>query len=177
MGILQSKKKIDLITCGLDNSGKTTIINHLKPQKQRVDDTTPTIGYVVETFTKGKVNFKVFDMGGAKKFRDLWSHHFRDVEGVLFVIDCADKLRICLVKNELELLLENKELKGTPILFFANKMDIPGALMPPEVAEQLELAELCADRPYNIVASNALVGTGVEDGIKWLSDAVLKTDA
>ena len=109
MGLFQSKKKIDLITCGLDNSGKSTIINHLKPSKQKEEQLAPTVGYQVESFSKGvyfvlsscgaffahsffstqhrvhlfsgKVNFKVFDMGGAKKFRNLWEHYYHDVQG------------------------------------------------------------------------------------------------
>eukprot|EP00992_Anisonema_acinus_P014321 TRINITY_DN9213_c0_g1_i2.p1 TRINITY_DN9213_c0_g1~~TRINITY_DN9213_c0_g1_i2.p1 ORF type:complete len:177 (+),score=51.57 TRINITY_DN9213_c0_g1_i2:31-561(+) len=176
MGIFQSKKKIDLITCGLDNSGKSTIINHLKPTKQKDENVAPTVGYQVESFSKGKVNFKVFDMGGAKKFRNLWEHYYRDVQGVIFVIDTSDQIRICLVKDELSMLVSNKDLKGVAILFFANKMDINGALTPPEVAEKLDLAEVCGDRPFNIVASNALTGQGIEEGMNWLSNTVLKND-
>eukprot|EP00670_Eutreptiella_braarudii_P006700 CAMPEP_0174288086 /NCGR_PEP_ID=MMETSP0809-20121228/19042_1 /TAXON_ID=73025 ORGANISM="Eutreptiella gymnastica-like, Strain CCMP1594" /NCGR_SAMPLE_ID=MMETSP0809 /ASSEMBLY_ACC=CAM_ASM_000658 /LENGTH=167 /DNA_ID=CAMNT_0015385023 /DNA_START=24 /DNA_END=524 /DNA_ORIENTATION=+ len=167
MGLFQSKKKIDLITCGLDNSGKSTIINHLKPSKQKEEQLAPTVGYQVESFSKGKVNFKVFDMGGAKKFRNLWEHYYHDVQGVIFVVDTADKIRIVLVKDELQMLIQNKDLKGVPILFFANKMDIAGALTPQEVAEQLDLAEVCTDRPHNIIASNALTGQGIEEGMNW----------
>eukprot|EP01006_Ploeotia_vitrea_P005615 TRINITY_DN1182_c0_g1_i1.p1 TRINITY_DN1182_c0_g1~~TRINITY_DN1182_c0_g1_i1.p1 ORF type:complete len:183 (+),score=20.57 TRINITY_DN1182_c0_g1_i1:65-613(+) len=174
MGLLGNSKQVDLITCGLDNSGKSTIINSFKPSKQRVEDMGPTIGFQVESFKKSNIAFKVFDMGGAKKFRDLWSHHFRDSQGVIFVVDSADKLRMCLVKDELNTLLEHKDLKGQPIIFFANKMDIAGSLSPHEIADALDLQECCADRPYNIVASNALTGEGIEDGLKWLSDTVLK---
>lgn len=59
MGIFASKKKIDLIThmsvctCGLDNSGKSTIINKLKPTKLREDELAPTVGYQIEQFTRG----------------------------------------------------------------------------------------------------------------------------
>jgi len=174
MGLFHSKKKVDLITCGLDFSGKSTIINQLKPMKQKEDHLAPTVGYQVESFVKGSVNFKVFDMGGAKKFRNLWEHYYRDVQGVIFVIDSSDHIRICLVKDELTMLLQNKDLKEVPILFFANKMDIPGALAPPELAEKLDLADLCAGHTYNIIASNALTGQGIEEGINWLSTTITK---
>jgi len=176
MGLFNSKKKVDLITCGLDFSGKSTIINQLKPTKLREDHLAPTVGYQVESFTKGQVTFKVYDMGGAKKFRNLWEHYFRDVQGVIFVIDSSDLIRICLVKDELSMLVSNKDLKGVPILFFANKMDIPGALPPAELAEKLDLAELCSGRPYNIVASNALTGQGIEEGMSWLSTTISKNN-
>merc|ERR1711976_1012195 len=172
--LVGSNKHVDLITCGLDNSGKSTIINGFKPTKQRVDDMGPTIGFQVEQFKKNNIGFKVMDMGGAKKFRDLWAHHFRDTQGVIFVVDSSDKLRMCLVKDELEHLLQHKDLSGQPIIFFANKMDIAGSQTPQEIAEALNLSENCADRPWNIVASNALTSEGIEDGMKWLSDTILK---
>ena len=61
-------------------------------------------------------------------------------------------------------------------MFFANKMDIAGALTPQEVAEQLDLAEVCTDRPHNIIASNALTGQGIEEGMNWLSSCILKDE-
>ena len=33
------------------------------------------------------------------------------LSGVIFVIDTADKIRICLVKDELQMLISNKDLK------------------------------------------------------------------
>ena len=59
----------------------------------------------------------------------------------MFVIDCSDKLRMCVVREEMQALLEHpgeskarslclspftrsQEMAGKPILFFANKMDI-----------------------------------------------------
>ncbi len=36
------KKEVKVIVIGLDNSGKTTIINHLKPKKGVVTESTPT---------------------------------------------------------------------------------------------------------------------------------------
>eukprot|EP00755_Sulcionema_specki_P007721 Sspe_Gene.38981::Locus_18805_Transcript_1_1_Confidence_1.000_Length_1923::g.38981::m.38981/K07951/ARL6, BBS3; ADP-ribosylation factor-like protein 6 len=149
MGLFQSKKKRDIICCGLDASGKSTIINQLKPTSQRTEHVEATVGWSVEYFTKGKVNFKVFDMGGAKKFRALWEHYYH-VHGVIFVIDASDKVRMCIVKDELQMLCEHKDLKGVPILFFANKMDLVGAYTPQECVEKLGLMELCADRTFHI---------------------------
>lgn len=58
--------------------------------------------------------------------------------------------------------------RNIPILFFANKMDLPKALTPAQLSEALELSKL-SDRPWNIVASNALTGAGLETGVKWLT--------
>ena len=173
MGIFESKQQLDIITCGLDNSGKSTIINQLKPTKMRTDNIASTIGYNMEEFSKGKVNFKVFDMGGSKKFRQMWEAYYKDIQGVIFVIDSSDKVRLCIVKDEIRMLVENADLRGIPILFFANKMDIPGAKSPAELVDELELTELITDRPFNIFASDARRGFGIEEGIAWLTKAVL----
>jgi len=78
---------------------------------------------------------------------------------------------MCVVKDELDTLLAHKDLvnRPVPILFFANKMDLPRALSAADVSKLLAL-ETIVDRPWRIVASNALTGAGVEEGMKWLSD-------
>ena len=174
MGIFQSKKKLDIICCGLDNSGKSTIINQLKPTSQRTDNIAATVGYNVEEFQKGSVNFKVFDMAGAKKFRSMWEAYYKDVQGVIFVVDSADNARMCVVKDEIQLICDHPDLQNVPILFYANKMDIATAKTAAELVDILEMGEMLADRPFNIFASDARRGEGIEEGIDWLSAAVLQ---
>ena len=47
--------------------------------------------------------------------------------GIIFCIDSTDLIRMCVAKDELESLLAHSELRSVPILFFANKMDLPQA--------------------------------------------------
>lgn len=62
-----------------------------------------------------------------------------------------------------------------PILFFANKLDQAKSLSPAQLSESLELSHcIAADKPWSILASNALTGQGLDDGIKWLTQQ-LKT--
>ena len=42
------KREASILCLGLDNSGKTTIINKLKPDKSQSSDIVPTIGFTVE---------------------------------------------------------------------------------------------------------------------------------
>jgi hypothetical protein len=197
----------------------------------------------------------VFSVSGQGRYRNLWEHYYAEAEGIIFVIDSAEAVRMCVVKDELDTLLAHKgqesmrkrarrdELaqrrndcrqlrrcegpetrveqrsslathrkvpagllmavlfsvsfctvyirsfapslalplpmplplpppdiskRAIPILFFANKSDLPKALTPAQISEALELNKL-TDRDWNIVASNALNGTGLEPGVKWLS--------
>ena len=49
MGNFGSKKS-SIIIVGLDNSGKSTMINFLKPEKYRSEELAATVGFQVETF-------------------------------------------------------------------------------------------------------------------------------
>ncbi|KAG8346795.1 putative ADP ribosylation factor family Signal recognition particle [Trypanosoma vivax] len=171
----QSKTKMHVVVCGLDNSGKTTIINHMKPTPLRTKHIAATVGYNVDKFEKGRVAFTVFDMGGAKKFRGLWETYYNDIDAVIFVVDSSDTLRLCVVKAEIEAMLEHadisRELPGgsrVPFLFYANKMDLPSAKTAAELVDMLDLTTLMANHPFLICSSNALKGTGVEEGFEWL---------
>ena len=57
------------------------------------------------------------------------------------------------------------------MLFFANKSDLPTAHSQQEIASQLKLEEI-TDRPWHIQESSAKEGTGVNEGINWLTEIV-----
>mmetsp|Transcript_74040 Transcript_74040/g.205731 ORF Transcript_74040/g.205731 Transcript_74040/m.205731 type:complete len:188 (-) Transcript_74040:138-701(-) len=171
-GGLTSKKKVRIVVVGLDNSGKTTVLNCLKPKKASLE-TVPTVGFATEEFQKHGVNFCAFDMSGQSRYRNLWEHYYGDVEGIIVVIDATDKLRFAVVKDELATMLEDPRVaeKKIPILFLSNKMDLPAASPTAETMTALELEKI-TDRPWNILPCDALKGEGVEDATKWLVDAM-----
>ena len=103
----------------------------------------------------------------------FWERHFRETAAVVFVVDSADKLRLCVAKDELDAMLESSELLGKPFLVFANKMDLPTALSPVDVAQGLSLDEIEA-HPWQIVPSNALDGSGLQEGLDWLANFLNK---
>eukprot|EP00241_Pyramimonas_parkeae_P009883 CAMPEP_0114244146 /NCGR_PEP_ID=MMETSP0058-20121206/11180_1 /TAXON_ID=36894 /ORGANISM="Pyramimonas parkeae, CCMP726" /LENGTH=114 /DNA_ID=CAMNT_0001357059 /DNA_START=472 /DNA_END=816 /DNA_ORIENTATION=+ len=114
-------------------------------------------------------------MSGAGRYRNLWEQYYKDANAIIYVVDTSDKLRMCVAKDELEILLKHKELKGSkvPLLFFANKMDLPQALSAVECAQALKLDEI-KDKPWQIVPSNALTGEGLQRGTDWLAEFVGK---
>ena len=73
-------KKSQIIIVGLDNSGKSTMINFLKPKKYAELEIAATVGYSIETFTKSKINFTVMDMSGQGKYRSLWEKYYKQSE-------------------------------------------------------------------------------------------------
>ena len=162
------KKPCKVLVVGLDNSGKTTILTKLR-NKFDSEDVVPTVGYNIEEFMSSGLQFSCFDMSGQSRYRDLWRKFYTEAQGIIFVLDAADQLRLNVAQVELEDLLTDESLRRrhVPVLVFANKIDLPNACGPVEVTRELKL-DTIVDRPWTIVPSVALTGEGLEDGIKWL---------
>eukprot|EP00118_Oscarella_pearsei_P014056 m.118015 g.118015 ORF g.118015 m.118015 type:complete len:159 (+) comp37637_c0_seq1:226-702(+) len=140
--------------------------------------------------TGNSLQFTVFDMSGQGRYRNLWEHYyklmsmtsietsrkilFRDAQGIIFVIDSSDKLRLVVAKDELNLLLAHDNIKSrrVPILFYANKMDCKEALSAVKVSTLMSM-DTIKNKPWHICASNALTGEGLQEGVDWLSGACL----
>ncbi|GFR45967.1 hypothetical protein Agub_g7438 [Astrephomene gubernaculifera] len=168
-----SGRKVNVLVVGLDNSGKTTIIERLKPRPKQSSDVVPTVGFTVEELQKGGLTFTVFDMSGAGRYRTLWEQYYREADAVIFVVDSADKLRMVVARDEMEHMLRHPNLRKVPVLYFANKKDLPVAMPPVEIAQALGLEDI-KDRPWQIVPSNGLTGEGVDQGVEWLSERLGK---
>ena len=48
---------------------------------------------------------------GQDKLRDLWRHYYPGTNGIIFVVDSADKTRLNTAKEELHLLMNEHELQ------------------------------------------------------------------
>jgi GTPase SAR1 family protein len=51
-------------------------------------------GFNVEKVQYKNVTFTVWDVGGQEKLRPLWKHYFNNTDGLIFVVDSADRDRI-----------------------------------------------------------------------------------
>lgn len=77
----------------------------------------------------------VWDVGGQKSLRSYWRNYFECTDGLVWVVDSADKARLSNCKAELETLLQEERLAGATLLVLANKQDVPGALSSKEIKE------------------------------------------
>lgn len=174
---LQSKKHVEanIIIVGLNNSGKSSVINHFKQDEDKSPTETivPTVGFNVEKFKNHNVGFTAFDMSGQGRYRDLWEHYYKECSGIIFVIDSSDKLRLVVVKEELVMLLQHPDIasKRIPILFYANKMDLRDSLSSVKIASGLNLDRIM-DKPWHICASNAVTGEGLQEGVEWFTQQI-----
>ncbi|XP_070571399.1 ADP-ribosylation factor 1-like [Ptychodera flava] len=88
-----STSQARMLMLGLDAAGKTTILYKIKLNETVT--TIPTIGFNVETVKPKKgLEFIVWDVGGQEKIRALWRHYYTGIDGLIFVVDSSDKLRL-----------------------------------------------------------------------------------
>ncbi|KAG0173337.1 ADP-ribosylation factor-like protein 8B [Apophysomyces sp. BC1034] len=126
------KTEMELTLVGLQNSGKTTLVNVIA-SGQFIEDSIPTVGFNMRKVTKGNVTMKLWDIGGQPRFRSMWERYCRGVNAIVFVVDAADHDKLDAAHNELKSLLEKPQLANIPVLVLGNKNDLSDAL----TAEQL----------------------------------------
>lgn len=74
-------------------------------------------------------------MGGQKSLRSYWRNYFEQTDGLVWVVDSADRRRLEDTAAELASLLKEERLAGATLLVLANKQDMPGALPPGEIEQ------------------------------------------
>lgn len=65
------------------------------------------------------------DVGGQEKIRPLWRHYYAGTQGLIYVIDCADRDRFDEARQELHRIINDREMRDVVLLVFANKQDLP----------------------------------------------------
>ncbi|KAL8442043.1 hypothetical protein Emag_006708 [Eimeria magna] len=158
----------------------------------------------------------VWDVGGQRTIRAFWRHYFECTDGLIWVVDSADRQRMQTCKQELHRLLKEEEtalarfppvsfpsisssnssssnssssnnsnrkqqghqekkaaaqlprLAGAPVLILANKQDVPSALSPDEIRQELELEAMAASRHWAVLPCSAKAGSGLLEGMQWI---------
>jgi GTPase SAR1 family protein len=112
-----------------------------------------------------KVNGRVHEFG-------LWEMFLSKrnagnfISGIVYCVDSSDRKSLCEARESLDELQERVDLKGIPLLVFANKQDIKGAMTPEEVEDALHLHNF-KGRPYYVQGCSAMSGEGLTEGLEW----------
>ena len=172
------KKSGKLLFLGLDNSGKTTLLNILKGN--RMTQHAPTWQATSEELTIGRITFTAFDLGGHVQARRVWKDYFPAVDAIIFLIDSVDYERFEESKKELESLLTDDQLSNCPLLVLGNKIDVPGSVSEDELRHILGLygnttgkqevaRQEIYGRPIELFMCSILKEQGYGDGFRWIS--------
>ncbi|KAG0197257.1 ADP-ribosylation factor-like protein 8B [Mortierella sp. GBA30] len=161
------KTEMELTLVGLQNSGKTTLVNVIA-SGQFQEDMIPTVGFNMRKVTKGNVTMKLWDIGGQPRFRSMWERYCRGVNAIVFVLDAADHDKLDAARTELRNLLDKPQLANIPVLVLGNKNDLPGALTVDEIIEVMGLKKI-ASREVSCYSISAKNQVNIDVTLQWLT--------
>lgn len=175
----------------MDNAGKTTILKRLNGEN--IDTIEPTLGFNINTLEHRGYTLNFWDVGGQRSLRSYWRNYFECTDGLVWVVDSADKLRLTNCKSELRTLLQEERLAGATLLVLANKQDVPGALSSKEIKDvcaeflsvftssnwtrfSLQILELeqIETHHWSVVGVSAVTGHKLLSSVDWLIDDIAK---
>lgn len=167
--------KMTVAIFGIDNAGKTALLSAMGGQIDA--ETQPTVGFSPTQFQTDKYDICIFDLGGAKNFRGIWTHYFHDCHAVIYVVDAADDSRLGESAQVFKDVVTHKCMQGKPVLVFANKKDKLGNKGPSaeQIAERaLSIQKvLPATTPVRVIGTCAIQDdASVESGVEWIFSAV-----
>lgn len=166
---LKRENEPRILILGLDNSGKTTILNVLGEAEEHSTSAPegPTQGFNVKDLHRNGKTAKLCDLGGQRALREYWQDYYTTTDCIMYVVDSSDARRLEESGEAFKAVLE--AVPGVPVLVFANKQDLATAKAPGGIAMALQLDEF-RDRKWHIQGCSAKHHEGLEEGISWIME-------
>ena len=158
--------------CGLDNAGKTSILNFLK--KGEFEDTIATMGVNYESLNFGKLSLSIMDLGGQQIFRQFWPSYIERADILIFVVDSSDIVRLPLSREIFFQAIENFCTPNIPILILATKQDLGNVCSLAYLIQTFQLTTLF-ERTIHIQKTSAKTGYGIYEAFQWIHDQITET--
>ncbi|KAJ1968452.1 ADP-ribosylation factor protein 3 [Dispira parvispora] len=171
---LTRQEEYYVIILGLDNAGKTTLLERIKTIYTGVrglspDKIGPTVGLNIGKIDIDRSRIKFWDLGGQRELHSIWERYYPESHGIIFVIDATDRERLEECRKTFENIMKQDEVEGVPVLMLANKQDLPVAMAVEEIKEVFnKIAYGLGARDSKVLPVSALAGDGVRDAVEWL---------
>lgn len=169
-------KEIRILTLGLDNAGKTTIIKQLLGED--INKISPTMGFQINTLQYNNYNLNIWDIGGQTTIRHFWSNYFDRSNVIIWVVDALSLERIDESFDELrDRIIRQDQLVGTYLAVLVNKIDVLTPDQQQEVRRRIaaKLNFTTPDRPplspdqYTIQLVSGYTGEGLTAVLDWIT--------
>ena len=196
-----SKEEYSILLLGLDNAGKTTLLEQIKALYASHDtphephlNTVPTVGQNVSVIELKDCYLRIWDVGGQHSLRGLWQSYYDSCHAIVFVVDStdigdADVTRLEESKKEesegrldecklvLESILSHQSTSGVPILVLANKQDREDCVEVVKIKEGFVRKVFEGEkgesvRDSRVLPLSALRGIGVQEAVEWVCSRV-----
>nr|XP_061810740.1 ADP-ribosylation factor-like protein 2 isoform X1 [Nerophis lumbriciformis] len=138
----QKEREMRLLILGLDNAGKTTVVKRLNGED--ISTIPPTLGFRIITLEHRDYKLNIWDVGGQKSLRSYWRNYFERTDGLVWVVDSADRQRMEDCRQELHKLL---------------------------LEEALALDDI-KNHHWCLIACSAVTGQNLLAGVDWLLDDI-----
>lgn len=215
-GILSSNKISEMkrlrktvLLIGLDGHGKSLLVDTSLPLSMsragrfgtRTSDqweVNPTAGLSMHEFRKFDSFWRVWDMSGNGRGRELWPFYYGSVDAIFFVIDSTDLERLAVVKHEFFRMTEHPDVRRkAPILIVVlNKTDLSDStklkkdiksknpedpqyishdmskISPSQIRQLLKFDTLSQHYKLHVQVASALQGFGMDEALQWLANTL-----
>ncbi len=117
-----------------------------------------------------KVRLNLWDIGGHKKFQNIWNAYFRGANGLIGIYDLNDNNTLKGIRewyNKIKLILDIK----IPIILIGNKSDLEKNINVSEVDSILSFLEC----PY--FETSALNGYNIEESFKAIAELCINAQS
>ncbi|CCK70472.1 Arf family GTPase CIN4 KNAG_0E02100 [Huiozyma naganishii CBS 8797] len=185
MGLLTIIKKqkikdneIRCLLLGLDNSGKSTVVDSLLPAEEREpENITPTLGFQIQSVViDGQYNVSLWDIGGQVTLRPFWENYFDRTDALLWCVDVNAQLRFDESIQELRSLIHRDQGRigyECQVIVLLNKIDLvtPNDFVNVELMERAvldafglnksEMSGNIRQKSVKFVQLSALTGQGI----------------
>ncbi|XP_049776325.1 uncharacterized protein LOC126166016 [Schistocerca cancellata] len=159
---LEDNPERRVLVLGLNNSGKSTLLNQVTTGSTDAKTVKPTEGFRVTSLQNKDVSLNIWEIGGGPNVRPYWSNFLQDTDLLVFVVDAADDHNLPLAFRELKSLLGDERLAHVPLLVLANKQDLPNAKNSEEIADILDLNSIPASKhKVRVVGTTAIPSTEI----------------
>ena len=178
---LTQKEEFFVLILGLDNAGKTTFLESAKTRLTpnykgaNLAKITTTVGMNLGKIDTNGVRLNFWDLGGQEELQALWDKYYAECHAVIYVVDSGDRERVEESKETFNKMIKNENVRGVPLLVAANKQDLADCMGVREVKPLFESnIEELGCREVMVLATSGLTGEGVEEGIDWVAQCVVR---
>jgi len=159
------KSPLNIVCFGLPNAGKKSILVKLG----KTNFSTLQDGTEITTVKEKNVTITAYPISSDGDTSPLLQDIVKSAHGLMFVCDSADLEQLRKAKGELHRLLAISQSRAAPLVVFANKTDLSGALDDNQLVKELGLHDTILSRVnWQLQRTCVTTGDGLYEGMEWM---------